>query len=78
MLRWWSGPTCFSRYRLVIREPVLKVRGVVSRRNGSLNVVVRHMEGISLDHALPTIQELGLRDHVEDQDRNGGVAPVAP
>ena len=53
----WSD--VFSRYRLVIREPVLKVRGVVSRRNGSLNVVVRHMEGISLDHALPPSKNWG-------------------
>ena len=52
-------PQVFERYRLVIREPVLKVRGFVSRREGTLNVVARHIEGIPLDHALPPSKNWG-------------------
>ena len=46
-------PQVFERYRLVIREPILKVRGFVSRRDETLNVVAQHIEGIPLDYALP-------------------------
>ena len=40
----WPG--VYERYRLVLREPVLKVRGVVSRREGTLNIVVNHAESV--------------------------------
>ncbi|MDP6403130.1 MAG: OB-fold nucleic acid binding domain-containing protein, partial [SAR202 cluster bacterium] len=53
----WSQ--VFQRYRLVIREPVLQVRGVVSRRDGTLNVVAQHIIGISLDYALPPSKNWG-------------------
>ena len=36
-------PQVFFRYRRVIREPVLIVRGTVSRRDGTMNIVARHV-----------------------------------
>ena len=40
-------PKVYDRYRLVMREPVLTVRGVVSRREGTLNIVVTHAEAVA-------------------------------
>ena len=37
-------PTVFARYRPALREPVLIVRGVISRREGTMNIVVKHVE----------------------------------
>ena len=36
-------PKVFFRYRRVIREPVLIVRGTVSRRDGTMNIVTKHV-----------------------------------
>ena len=36
-------PKVFFRYRRVIREPVLIVRGTVSRRDGTMNIVAQHV-----------------------------------
>lgn len=52
-------PDTFRRYRLVIREPVLKIRGVVSRREGTMNVVVHHVEPIATPYALPSSRDWG-------------------
>ena len=52
-------PKVFQRYRLVIRAPVLKVRGKVSRLNGSMNVVVSSVEGIKAPYALPKSRNWG-------------------
>ncbi len=52
-------PDVFQRYRLIIRETVLKVRGKVSRLNGSMNVVVSHVEGIEAPYALPKSRNWG-------------------
>ena len=52
-------PQVFDRYRFEIREPVLKVRGLVSRREGTLNVAARHIIGIPLDHSLPPSKNWG-------------------
>ena len=52
-------PQVFERYRLEIRAPMLKVRGFVSRRDGTMNVVARHIEGIPLDYALPPSKNWG-------------------
>ena len=46
-------PKVYERYRLVLREPVVKVRGVVSRREGTLNIVLIHAEGIPVSTAVP-------------------------
>ena len=37
-------PKTYERYRLVLREPLLKVWGTVSRREGTLNIVLTHAE----------------------------------
>ena len=47
-------PKVYKRYRLATREPVLLVRGVVSRREGALNVVVTHAEPILYSRRLPS------------------------
>ena len=52
-------PAVFQRYRLVIKEPVLKVRGVVSRRQGTMNVEVEHVEGIPTSYILPPPKNWG-------------------
>ena len=46
-------PKTYQRYRHVLREAVLKVRGVVSRREGTLNIVLTHAERISAPDTLP-------------------------
>ena len=52
-------PKVFQRYRLVIREPVLKMRGFVSRREGTMNVVVQHVESIQTSYKLPPSKNWG-------------------
>ena len=52
-------PKVFRRYRLVIREPVLKVTGLVSRRQGTMNVVVQHVEPIPTSSTLPPAKNWG-------------------
>ena len=52
-------PDAFKRYRLAIREPVLKIRGVVSRREGTMNIVVHHVQPIAADHTLPSSKNWG-------------------
>ena len=52
-------PKVFQHYRLVIREPVLKVTGLVSRREGTMNVVVQHAESIDAAHHLPKSKNWG-------------------
>ena len=52
-------PDVFQRYRLVIREPALKVRGKISRLNGSMNVVVSSVEGIKAPYVLPKSRNWG-------------------
>ena len=46
-------PQAFREYRAVLKEPVLKVRGIVSRREGTLNIVVTHAESINGLRDLP-------------------------
>ena len=38
-------PKVYQRYRLAIREPVLVVRGEISRREGTMNIAVHHVVG---------------------------------
>ena len=52
-------PHVFERYRLVIRESVLQVRGIVSRRDKTLNVVAQHINGIHIHHSLPLAKNWG-------------------
>ena len=46
-------PKTYERYRLVLREPLLKVRGKVSRREGTLNIVLTHAEELHDPRDLP-------------------------
>ena len=46
-------PKTYERYRLVLREPLLKVRGTVSRREGTLNIVLTHAEALQGPRDLP-------------------------
>ena len=41
-------PAVYERYRLVLREPVLLARGVVSRRDGTMNIVLTHAESLEM------------------------------
>ena len=52
-------PQVFERYRLVIRDPVLMVWGIVSRRQGTMNIVATHIQGIQVPHALPVSRNWG-------------------
>ena len=46
-------PQVFFRYRRVIREPVLIVRGTVSRRDGTMNIVAQHVTSARSARHLP-------------------------
>ena len=52
-------PQVFDRFRLVIKEPVLVVNGFVSRKDGAMNVVVKHVEGIPFHQPLPPPKNWG-------------------
>jgi len=45
----WPGE--FAKYRQIIREPLLIIRGEVSRRSGTMNIVTKHVEPMpAMDH----------------------------
>ena len=46
-------PDIFDRYRHVIMNPILKIDGLVSRKEGTLNVIAQHIEGFVLNETLP-------------------------
>ena len=52
-------PSVYARYRLVLREPVLKVRGRVSRREGTLNIAVTHAESLQTLRTTPSAKNWG-------------------
>ena len=52
-------PATFARHRLALKEPVLKVRGQVSRREGTLNIVVSHAEPIEGPQKVPKAKDWG-------------------
>ena len=47
----WPGE--FAKYRQVIREPLLIIRGEVSRRDGTMNIVTKHVEPMPAMENLP-------------------------
>ena len=47
----WPGE--FAKYRQVIREPLLIIRGEVSRRDGTMNIVVKHVKPMPAINNLP-------------------------
>ncbi len=50
----------YRRYRHVIREPALIIHGTVSRREGTMNVVVRHVEPLpGIGRATPPAKNWG-------------------
>ncbi len=46
-------PQVYEKYRLVLREPVLMIRGEVSRRDGTMNIVARHVQSANSLEYLP-------------------------
>ncbi|MBI2862319.1 MAG: hypothetical protein HYX89_05835 [Chloroflexi bacterium] len=52
-------PKVCERYRSVIKEPVLVVEGFVSRRDGTLNVVMKHAQAIALQTTTPRSKDWG-------------------
>jgi len=46
----WPG--IYARYRHIIRKPILRVAGKVSRRGGTMNIVVERVEPID---AVPSL-----------------------
>ena len=46
-------PRVYEQYRLVLREPVLLVRGEVSRRDGTMNIVAQHVKNTDGARYLP-------------------------
>ena len=52
-------PQTYEKYRLVLREPVLVVRGEVSRRDGTMNVLVKHVESANSPKYLPKSKNWG-------------------
>ena len=52
-------PKVYEKYRLVLGEPVLMIRGEVSRRDGTMNIVAQHVVSAkSLKH-LPKAKDWG-------------------
>ena len=39
-------PAVYAQYRLVLREPVLMMKGKISRREGTMNITVTHAESL--------------------------------
>ena len=52
-------PAVYERYRLILKEPVLLARGVVSRRDGTMNVVLTHAESIDMLLHTPRSKDWG-------------------
>lgn len=52
-------PQVYDQYRLVLREPVLLVLGLVSRREGTMNVVAQQARSVR-----------GVRDSPKSKDRS--------
>ena len=46
-------PSEFAKYRQLIREPMLIIRGEVSRRDGTMNIVAKHVEPMPSMENLP-------------------------
>ena len=52
-------PQVYRLYRPLIKEPVLLARGAVSRRDGTMNVVVRHVEAVRAVGKTPRSKDWG-------------------
>ncbi|MDA1036541.1 MAG: helix-hairpin-helix domain-containing protein, partial [Chloroflexi bacterium] len=55
-----AWPDTYKRYRQVIREPALIIHGTVSRREGTMNILVRHVEPLpGIGGATPRSKDWG-------------------
>ena len=52
-------PAVYQRYRHVFREPLLAVQGTVSRREGTMNIIVSHARGLSIEMKPPKAKNWG-------------------
>ena len=50
-------PKVFELFQTVIKNPVLKIQGFVSRKEGTFNVVAQYIESIPITHPLPTARD---------------------
>ena len=46
-------PSQFVKYRQLIKEPMLIIRGEISRRDGTMNIVTKHVESMPAMNNLP-------------------------
>ena len=55
-----AWPDTYKQYRNVIREPALIIHGTVSRREGTMNILVRHVEPLpGIGRASPRSKDWG-------------------
>ena len=52
-------PDTYARYRLVVKSPLLEVRGQVSRREGTMNIIVAHIRSIPVFDRAPKSKDWG-------------------
>jgi len=52
-------PRTYDSLRHVLREPFLVVKGVVSRRNGTMNVEVKDAQGLKAVETAPAAKNWG-------------------
>ncbi|MCZ6788966.1 MAG: DNA polymerase III subunit alpha [Chloroflexi bacterium] len=52
-------PAVYQKYRHAFREPLLAVQGTVSRRDGTMNVVVSYARGLSVEMKAPKAKNWG-------------------
>ena len=52
-------PAVYQRYRHVFRAPLLAIQGTVSRREGTMNVVVSHARSLSIEIKAPKAKNWG-------------------
>ena len=53
----WPG--VYQKYRHVFREPLLAAKGAVSRREGTMNIVVSYARGLSIEMKAPKAKNWG-------------------
>jgi error-prone DNA polymerase len=51
-------PDTFERFKQALKEPVLLLRGVVSRREGTMNIVVKAVKPVQVPRRLPLAKEV--------------------
>ena len=46
-------PNIYEHYRLILKKPVLLVRGILSRRNGTINIILKDVQSIETPFETP-------------------------